>query len=238
LLGAWGDNTCKAAAQASKNSLECLTYAHEYGAPWTKSVCSAAAEKSNLECLKYAHENGCDWAYDTCSIAARAGSLQCLTYAIENGNFTLKSDLYNSAALAGSLACMKYLHEKNCPVGLNICYDAIPHLDCLQYALEVLKAPLDRNIELKHAVLELSEECLKYLIDKGVTWPDCNQKWVYSMEEVFAENGDVFREIKLAVKYKCKILINCLENYYTNPSKVSLTNGFAPLLLVKTMCTY
>jgi hypothetical protein len=207
LLGAWGDNTCKAAAQASKNSLECLTYAHEYGAPWKKSVCSAAAEKSNLACLKYAHENGYEWEYDTCSNAARAGSLECLTYAIENGDFTLQSDLYNNAALAGSLACMKYLHEKNCPVGPTICYDAIPHLDCLQYSFEVLNAPLN-NSELEHAVQTLSEECLKYLIDKGVTWPDGYHKWGYPMEtfaEMLAESGEKIRELKLAIKYQCKM---------------------------------
>jgi hypothetical protein len=176
LLGPWGENTCANAAEASKNSLACLTYAHEHGAPWATSVCATATTMSHLPCLQYAHENGSGWGYDTCSNAARAGSLECLTYAIENGDFTLQSDLYNHAALAGSLACMKYLHEKNCPVGLAICYDAIPHLDCLQYAFEVLNAPLDRNTELEHAVQTLSEECLKYLIDKGVTWPDGYQK--------------------------------------------------------------
>jgi hypothetical protein len=102
---------------------------------------------------------------------------------------------------------MKYLHEKNCPVGPTICYDAIPHLDCLQYSFEVLNAPLN-NSELEHAVQTLSEECLKYLIDKGVTWPDGYHKWGYPMEtfaEMLAESGEKIRELKLAIKYQCEL---------------------------------
>jgi hypothetical protein len=205
-LGPWGTNTCRMAVNSSENGLAVLTYAHEHGAPWTKDVCSEAAKAGSLACLKYAHENGCGFETTTHFAAAQSGSLECLKYVLENGEFPLESTLYNTAA--GSLECMKYLHEKNCPLGPKICHDAIPSLECLKYALEVLHAPLDRNTELEQAVLTLSEECLIYLIGKGLKWPTCYEKWRYHMEtfaEMLAESRDKVRELKLAVKYKCRL---------------------------------
>ncbi len=207
-IGPWGDGTCKAAAGAKNNSLACLTYARTHGANWSSDVCNAAATAGSLACLKYAHENGCDWTNETTEAAANAGSLECLKYAIENG-LPLLSELYDGAAKADSVECMKYLHEMNCPVGTGLCRKAIPHLDCLKYAFEVLAARIDKGIELEDAALELSEECLEYLIDKGLTWPTCYEKWGYSMPtfvQMLIESDSV-REAKLALKYNCKSIV-------------------------------
>lgn len=206
LLGPWGANTCNLAAK--ENNLACLTYAHEHGAPWAPDVCTAAAKKGSLECLKYAHENGSAFSGQTPEAAAQSGSLACLQYVLENGEFTLKSELYNQAAKAGSLECMKYLHEKNCPVGKEICHDAIPSLECLKFAFEVLHAPLDRNVELENAAYKGSEECLIYLLEKGLKWPTCYEKWGYWTEtfaEVALAQDGLVRQLKLALKYKCTL---------------------------------
>lgn len=120
------------------------------------------------------------------------------------------------AAAAGSLECMQYLHELNCPVKPGICRAAIPHLNCLKYAFEVLNVPIDVGFELEDAVFKQSEECLQYLVDKGIRWPTSYQKWGYSTE-TFAQmliEAKKVREVKLALKYKCTC--NLRRNYSIN----------------------
>lgn len=46
---------------AYQGDLPMLTYAHEHGFPWDKSICEIAANHRHFYCLQYAFTNGCPW---------------------------------------------------------------------------------------------------------------------------------------------------------------------------------
>jgi hypothetical protein len=53
-----------------KYVVECLRYAHENGAPWSKATCKKAVEYSHFEYLVYCHEHGAPLGrrhYEDCS---------------------------------------------------------------------------------------------------------------------------------------------------------------------------
>ena len=70
---------------AQNGHLECLTYAHEHGAPWDEFTTRYAAINGHLACLRYAHEHGAPWDVRTTACAARHGHLECLRYAYFRG---------------------------------------------------------------------------------------------------------------------------------------------------------
>ena len=76
---------CYSILQAALSGhLDCLTYAHENGCPWTASTCAYAAGNNHIDCLAYAHENGCPWDEQTCTVAVQRGHSRCLEYAVRN----------------------------------------------------------------------------------------------------------------------------------------------------------
>jgi len=165
------DGPCARAVRESFDSLKCLRFAHENGAPWDEFTCALAAWAGDLECLRYAREHGCPWDGYTCEDAALSGSLECLKYAHEHGcpwseNITECGGTCGRAALSGELECLKYAHEQGCPWDERTCMNAASKcLECLKYAHEQ-GCPWD-EWTCEDAAFWRNPECLEYAHENG-----------------------------------------------------------------------
>lgn len=122
------------------DDLECLKYAHEHGAPWTRGVTHNLAdslqglkyvhehgcpwdddttlrlghENVPLECMRFCHDNGCPWHPETIEYIIRGECVEKLRYAHSNGApFKLSTGILLLVARAGLLDILKYVHD-NC----------------------------------------------------------------------------------------------------------------------------
>lgn len=126
------------------HGLEMLRYMHEVArCPWDARTCTAAASRNSLECLEYAHKHGCPWDIDTTNTAAMWGD--SIQYMLEQG-CPCDEETCAAVARRGILSRLKLLHERGCPWDERVSRAALrcPYTGCLQYCVKH-GCPMDKE---------------------------------------------------------------------------------------------
>lgn len=127
--------------------LDCLTYLHERGWPWSAEVCAWAASAGRLDCLAYAHDRGCPWDARTSAWAARNGHLHCLVYAHHQG-CPWDDRTPGWAALGAHPDCLVYALANGCPADEETAMEDAEEggdAECLDHVLQYFRILRDEE---------------------------------------------------------------------------------------------
>eukprot|EP01032_Pedospumella_encystans_P011783 gene11783-13676_t len=108
------------AKAAAGGHLECLIYLKDSGYVLSSYTCETAAQNGQLECLKYAQAQGCELKPYAMQIAAAYGHLNILQYGAELKLLGRSASLCQGAASGNHLEVLKFLHERGCPLSVDI----------------------------------------------------------------------------------------------------------------------
>jgi len=176
-------------------TLECLQYVVDRGAPWHESAMLVALSHGKLDCVQYMHERGVAWSPMTTALGADdAECLACLQYAYERGA-PWKSTALIDTVRHGHAKCLAYAYARS-ESSWNGAIEVAGSVECLQFALDhgARFGPTATRYATEQGVTPLKMlhahgcdltpdciaaalkrkrmDCLTYLHEQGVPWPD------------------------------------------------------------------